>query len=201
MQDHDSQFHLSEIQGYDTPSLPYIPFGSNFEPMQLQYSSTETDVAVPVVDAVKRPYNPFAGPPPETPPPQRRWQLHHKLLLVAAVLLLILASGAAIAYLNRSTPTKTLDAFCSALQNGDYQTAYDQLSAQLQSEIPEAVLASALSQDRVVQCTHGVASGNGMVATATLRLVHASRGINNDWVTLAKNKDSVWKIADLKQAQ
>lgn len=202
MQDHDSQLYQPDAQSYDAPSLPYMPFGSTSDPMQIQYTSQETDTPVPAVVPVRHSYNPFAETPqqPMPPPKKRQWKLRHTLILLAIVLVVIIIIGLAIAYLNRSTPMRTLDTFCSALQHEDYQTAYNQLAPPLQEEIPEPVLASALAQDKIVGCTHGTTAMNGNVVITTLRLVHNSKGINNDWVTLAENKDSVWKIADLKQA-
>ena len=203
MQDHDSQYYQSDTQGYDAPSLPYVPFGSTTEPVQVQDTSQEAEAPVPIVVPMRRSYNPFAETPQQpTPPPQKsQWKLRHILILLAIVLVIIVAVGAAIAYLNRSTPMRTLDTFCSSLQHEDYQTAYNQLAPPLQEEIPEPVLASALAQDKIIGCTHGTATTNSNVITTTLRLVHSSKGINNDWVTLAENKDSVWQIANLKQAQ
>src|SRR5260370_23282897 len=40
-----------------------------------------------------------------------------------------------IAYVNRSTPTKSLNAFCNALKSGGYQSAYNQFSSGLQSKL------------------------------------------------------------------
>ena len=203
MQDHDSQIYQSNAQGYDAPSLPYVPFDSTPEPTQVQYTSPETEAPVPTVVPVRHSYNPFAETllQPTPPPQKRQWKLRHTLILLAVILVVIIAVGAAIAYLSRSTPMRTLDTFCSSLQHEDYQTAYNQLAPPLQEEIPEPVLASALAQDKIIGCTHGIATTSGNVVTTTLRLVHNSKGVNNDWVTLAENKDSVWQIADLKQAQ
>jgi hypothetical protein len=54
---------------------------------------------------------------------------------IVAILLLGAIVLGAFGYVNRSTPTKTLNAFCSALKSGDYQTAYNQLSSGLQTKV------------------------------------------------------------------
>lgn len=143
-------------------------------------------------------------PIPETPiafPVQRRARRRSWLLLIILVVLLSasVSSFLIIRYINRSTPDKTLDAFCSALQRGDYQSAYDQFSARLQRAISEATFAASLTQDRVIACTHGTTDDAGSSVTNDLRLVHASKGINNDIVTLTRESDDNWKIDDISR--
>jgi hypothetical protein len=74
------------------------------------------------------------------------------LLLIAAIALGV------IGYANRPTATKTLNAFCSALQKGDYPGAYNQLSSGLQAKYAsEAAFATAFSNNgglgKVSHCT------------------------------------------------
>lgn len=116
---------------------------------------------------------------------------------ILIVLLASVASFLAIRYINRPTPDKTLDTFCSALQQADYRTAYNQFSTKLQRTISEAVFAGTLSQDKVTACTHGTTTSSGSSVTNSLKLVHASKGINNDIVTLAKDNNNDWKIDDM----
>lgn len=63
-----------------------------------------------------------------------------------------------IGYVNRSTPTKTLNAFCSALKSGDNLTAYNQLSSGLQAKFgSEAEFATGFSNNgglgKIHDCT------------------------------------------------
>ena len=63
-----------------------------------------------------------------------------------------------IGHVNRSTPTKTLTAFCSALKSGDTLTAYNQLSSGLQAKFgSEAAFATAFSNNgglgKIHDCT------------------------------------------------
>lgn len=116
------------------------------------------------------------------------------------VLAIAISSFFLIGYLTRSTPDKTLDAFCNAVLQGDYQTAYDQFSTQLQHRISEPAFA-ALFQDKVTACTHGSTGDSGKSVTNYLTLVHASKGKNSDIVILTKDSNSNWKIDDIfKQA-
>lgn len=101
---------------------------------------------------------------------------------------------------NRSTPMKTLDAFCDSLRVENYEAAYENLSRKFQNTLTEADFEHLLSQDRVVGCTHGNADESRSVTSTNLKLVHASQGINNDIVTLTKDTNNTWKINDLSNA-
>jgi hypothetical protein len=69
-------------------------------------------------------------------------------ITLGAILGVLLIAGIAlgvIGYQNRSTPTKTLNAFCTALKGEDYHTAYNQLSKSYQNQNgSEAEFAAAL---------------------------------------------------------
>lgn len=103
-------------------------------------------------------------------------------------------------YINRSTPVKTLDAFCEALQREEYENAYDHFSRHFQNMLTEADFETLLSQDKIVGCTHGSADDSKSVASTNLKLVHNSQGVNNDIVTLTKDGNNTWKINDLRDA-
>lgn len=129
---------------------------------------------------------------------RKRWIM----LGVLAVLPLLLAPAVSYwgsIYLNRSTPNKTLDTFCHALQQGDYRLAYHQFSHTLQSTVSEQTFTSLFPQDKLIQCDHGTPSGSGPTATASLNLVHASTSKNADLVTLLL-KDASWQIDDVRRA-
>jgi hypothetical protein len=113
------------------------------------------------------------------------------------VLLLISISAFFInGYINRSTPNKTLDAFCSALQRQNYQSAYSQFSQKLQKTFSESTFASSLSLNIVTACTYTPTRENGNSITTTMRIVHGSAGANDDVITLIATSDQVWKIDD-----
>jgi flagellar basal body-associated protein FliL len=125
---------------------------------------------------------------------QGRWIT---ISILAVLLIAAVASFFVIRYVSRSTPDKTLDAFCNALQQADYRSAYDQFSIKLQHTVSEAAFATALSQDKVTACTHGTTGDSANSVTNDLKLVHASKGINNDIVTLTKDSNNDWKIDDI----
>jgi hypothetical protein len=212
----DSEY---DPQGYDFPTLPYIPYA--LSPLEQQPAESPSDAPndssdvsygeVPLSFTETSPFVPSeqesdqisTEPIPALPLAPRKRRLRLWVLLGVVVVVLLLSSAATFAvvsYINRSTPTKTLDAFCNAVQREDYHTAYSQFSKQLQSKLNETVFADVLSQDKIVSCTHGTAAESGTSTTTSLKLVHTSQGVNNDLVTLTKQTNSEWKIDDLQRA-
>lgn len=208
-------------QGYDSPSLPYIPYASGEERNEVHTGpgaesppsgSDDPTYVVPVMpssDSSSSPYtspsfygaNSAGGVNSPVPPKRRRRVLW--ISLGAVVAFLIVASLAAFGiemYINRPTPTKTLDAFCNDLQHEDYQAAYNQFSKNFQTHFSEVDFANVLSQDKVVSCLHGTVGEAGSSVTTTLKLIHGSQGVNNDMVTLRKDASNDWKIDDLEKA-
>lgn len=175
-------------------TVPYVPYEASSSPQvpdaELAGAAGDGDLEKLVVPA---------GPEPG--------RSHRRGWIIAgsvALLVIILASVASffiINYINRPTPNKTLDIFCSALQHEDYRTAYSQFSPGMQSTIAEADFAALLSQDKVTLCTHGNTDDSKNSVTTNLKLVHASKGINSDVVTLTKDKDNNWKISDIGRQQ
>jgi hypothetical protein len=219
---HDANDSGYDPHGYDFPRLPYIPYAlpggeqqhpsaplSDTQPgpadvayAEAPLSLTETETP-PFVPSVQESDQLGTEPIPALPPAPKKRLPRLWILIGSVVVLLLLSSAAAFAvvsYINRSTPTKTLDAFCTALQHEDYSTAYSQFSKQLQSKLDETVFANVLSQDKVVSCTHGVAAESGASTVTNLKLVHTSQGVNNDMVTLTKQANNDWKINDLQRA-
>ncbi len=135
---------------------------------------------------------------PEGPAKSRRrgW------ILAGTLAILVLASISSfllIQYVNRSTPDKTLDAFCRDLLQADYRSAYDRFSAKLRRVVSEEAFAALLSQDRVTACTYRITGNLGDSVVSQLKLVHASRGSNTDIVTLIKESDGTWTVDDISR--
>ena len=84
------------------------------------------------------PATPFNPATPQQKPKKSRRGLWITLTLLIVVALLAGAAYAAFAYVNRSTPDKTLTAFCTDLKNNDYHDAYQQMSQNFQSHTSEA---------------------------------------------------------------
>lgn len=115
------------------------------------------------------------------------------------VILIPVATFQILAYVNRSTPVKTLDTFCDALLHENYGTAYSQLSANMQTQLPENDFAGTLSMDKIVACRHGSADESSPRASTNLELIHSSQGVNRDVVFLSKDKNNYWRIDDLQK--
>ncbi len=211
-----------DSQEYESPSLPYIPYSESSEntaqsynapgdalskevypPTPSVYENTPTyaqhaqDMTTPPLqeNPASLSAEPFVASPLKNK--RRRW-----LPISVAILLLLIVGASAFAlvsYLNRSTPTKTLDTFCMALQNGKYQTAYDQFTPKLQTNFTESEFATILSSDSVAVCSHGSVSESGTSTTTDLHLYHSkSKGTNNDRVVVTKDSHNQWKINDIQ---
>ena len=206
-----------DFQSYDSPTLPYIPYAlptTTHTPYNAQSQTVSNDTYAPstlplyesipaLVHTQIPPTNPQSIPYlPEQPIPQkkkrRRWLTFGAFILIA--LIIAVSTLALVSYINRSTPTKTLDTFCSALQNGKYQTAYDQFSPTMQTNFTESQFASIFSNDGIAICSHGTASENGTSTTTSLHLLHKiSKGTNNDKVIVIKDSHNQWKINDIQK--
>lgn len=143
-----------------------------------------------------QPENTAGFPPASSPRVPRRGHRALRIALVALALLLLVAGGAfgVLAYVNSlPTPTKALDAFCSALENKDLPTAYHQLSSKFQGRTSEALFAGFFAD--VATCTHGVPTQTGNMAMANLTTT-ASGQTATDQVTLVQDNTNAWKIDD-----
>ena len=95
-------------------------------------------------------------------------------------------------------PAVPLEAFCTALQNKDYQTAYNQTSDAIQSSYPESQFAKDFSW--VTSCTHNFPTMTGNTATAVVTLGDSSGQTVKDKATLIQDKNGDWKIDSLQKA-
>jgi hypothetical protein len=198
-------------QDYESSPLPYVPHADSLESMS-QSSNEQVNAQpnnmYPVVPYVRE--NTSYSQDAEITSPAvlvsstrskkkgRRWIALGVILLV--ILIATVSSFTLFSYLNRSTPTKTLDTFCTALQKGEYQTAYDQFSPTMQANFVESQFAHVLAQNKVITCSHGPVAEIGSSTSTTLQLKHISQGVNNDRVFLIKDSHSQWKISDLQVA-
>jgi len=171
--------------------LPYIP-----------YTSFQQDA--PVAAAIQ-PAERAVLVSPEPSLPVVSDKVHRKkksrigLWVAVIFIVLILASVSALfttMYSNRSTPNQTLDTFCSALRQKNYQSAYNQFSPKLQKTFSESMFASNFSGNPVTTCTYTAVKDNGSSVTTSMKIVHGYAGTNNDMITLIANSDHEWKIDD-----
>ncbi len=97
-----------------------------------------------------------------------------------------------------STPLETVNAFCNAIQNGDYQMAYTQLSENFQKTVSEQEFVSAFVQSKMTACSHDSLTISGTSATAMLKLVSAFSPEYSDVVILVQDSNNDWKIEDVR---
>jgi limonene-1,2-epoxide hydrolase len=96
----------------------------------------------------------------------------------------------------RSTPTLTLNNYCTALAQQDYQTAYNQLSTSLQNQIgSESLFASSATANNIKGCT--MSNVKDTAGTGTLTYLRSDGNKTSAAATLT-NEHSTWKINDLK---
>ncbi len=207
-----------ESHSYDSPALPYIPYAAptvnTSQPYNAQVQpSTHNMYPPPPMPSTYESIPSYPQTLATTPQPgtdtseqpvpgkkkRRRWLSIGAFILIALV---VAASTFALAsYLNRSTPMKTLNTFCTALQAGKYQTAYDQFSPTMQMNFTESQFAALFASDSIARCSHGSASENGTSTTTDLHLLHkTSKGINNDKIVVIKDSHDQWKINDIQKA-
>ncbi len=124
------------------------------------------------------------------------------ITLISIFVLLVVACVAvgAVVFANRSTPTKTLTAFCSALKANDYHTAYQQLSVSAQGTKSESEFTTTFEKvGGVKDCTFNNVNENSSTATAGVTLtlnLAAIPPINYD--SRLVNENGTWKIDALK---
>ncbi len=123
-------------------------------------------------NAAYSPLQPAApyGYPPAIPPKRNNRTLFIILGSVVGGIILLCILASVIVYATRSTPNKTLNAYCNALKSGDYQTAYDQFSQGIQRQESEAQFASAFTSTnlKVTGCTVSNTSDDGTVGLGTM---------------------------------
>jgi limonene-1,2-epoxide hydrolase len=118
------------------------------------------------------------------------------ILLGLGLLVVIALALGGYTYFNRSTPEKTLDTFCSAMQVQDYQTAYNQLSYTLQNNETEQDFANTLrANGKVNTCSHGSASTLNNKATAKVTIVTSYGLASSSNVTLTSDGSNIWKLS------
>ena len=99
-------------------------------------------------------------------------------------------------YLNRSTPGRTLDTFCSALQSKDYQSVYGQLSNKLQRLGSEKMIADDLSN--VKRCSFKISKETENFAAAKISFSGLSGQLVSGTMILVNGSNDTWKIDDLQ---
>lgn len=146
------------------------------------------------------PFNPAARTPFRQQPKKKRRGLPGVVIFIIVVLLLVVVAYLTFAYLNRSTPQKTLTAFCNDLKNNDYPSAYQQMSNTFQRTTSENKFAASLKGQFALggglkNCQSNNIATSGTTGTAILTFT-----VNNGLIP-PQNRNStlvtdsgVWKI-------
>jgi hypothetical protein len=151
-------------------------------------------------------YNPSNYSVPSLPPnykqPLQQKKSHVGGWIIGIVIVLLIVGGAYAyyAYQARSTPEKTLNAFCDAWKSGNKQAMSDQLdaSAQKQFQIINSIL-------RVPpkECTASNVQENGSTATGTITITSDALGrplAQSSTVNLDQEQGT-WKISGFQKTQ
>jgi pSer/pThr/pTyr-binding forkhead associated (FHA) protein len=113
----DQPGYNQQPQAYPTPAYSQYPQQQSY-PQQAPWPPAPGQFAPPAAPVAERPKKRRTG-----------------LIIGAVVLLLLVVGGGSVYFfVLRSTPEKTLQAYCTALQNGDAQGAYNLLSTNAQSK-------------------------------------------------------------------
>ncbi len=150
----------------------------------------QPDVAYPPL----QPAPPY-GYPPALPPKRSNRTLFIILGSVVGGIILLCILVSVIVYATRSTPEKTLTAYCNGIKTGDYQTAYEQLSQHAQSVESEAQFASAFTATsiRITGCSVSNANDDGTLGTGSISFVTNNGATGTDDYQLIQ-ESGVWKI-------
>ena len=127
-------------------------------------------------------------------PPKKKSRSKLWIPVGIIVVLALLATGLAYFFVIRSSPEKTLDAFCNSMQKGDYKGAYGQFSSGLQKSESEPQFES---ENKGISCTHSSATQAGGTAKASLTTTSSSGTKSSGQVTLVQDSNSNWKIDTL----
>ena len=197
-----SNYNADTAHGYPDYQQPQQPTYPGAQPAQSGYPPQQPSWAGAAPAPVPGQFDAPGVPGSQAVPPVSAAQPSQKKrigLIIAVVILLLLVIGGGIGaylYLNRSTPVQTLDTYCSSLQSGDYQSAYNQLSSSLQGSFTESQFANAESDknSKTSSCTHTSPMVSSISATATLMLGYGTVASESASVTLLQ-ESGTWKIS------
>jgi Domain of unknown function (DUF4878)/zinc-ribbon domain len=175
----------------DEPTVSSIPSSLSTSYGNTPYSNTpsasaETIYAQPPPPSSYVPPTDEKASLPGTPPAQKPKRRRGFILSIVIIALVVMIAVGAYAYLNRSTPDKTITTYYSALVHNDFQTAYGQFSTSAQGSTSEQqftnfwqrlrgvkawTLVSIQEQGSTANSTVTVTLGNGQTSLATIKLV------------------------------
>jgi hypothetical protein len=92
-------------------------------------------------------------------------------------------------------PYQTLETFCTAVDNKDYQTAYNQFAPGLQSAFTEQQFAAGFAG--ITTCKHSFPNQTGSTATATIIFGYSTGQTVTYTAQLIQESNGDWKIDNL----
>lgn len=97
-----------------------------------------------------------------------------------------------------STPDWALDRFCTDLQHGDMQNAYDLFSSDYQNSHTQAEFVQTWSNKNPAPCVHSVSASSDGKASGTLTIRDFFSGVISVYhVTLIQNNIIDWKLSSI----
>ncbi len=185
---------------YDTPSSSL--YGSSANTV---YGSTEAGSTTP--PPFNNPYasalDPYAQQPPPAPPQKKRRGLW--IVLPVAVIVIVAIWGG-VTYINRSTPTRTLNTICDGLKSQDYPTVYNQFSDNFKKQVgPEASWITFEKQNfsqngPITSCTIANVNENNVTASGDVAIAYANGHSETDTLRLVA-VNGVWKMDNATKKQ
>ena len=169
-------------QAYPTPAYPQQPQGY---PQQAPWPGAPGQFGAPAAPVVVQPR-------------KRRTGL---IAGIIVLLLLVVGGGSLYFFVLRSTPEKTLQAYCNALQNSDAQGAFNQLSANAQSKTSVADFTKAFQTVKnpllggFKSCTFSNVQQNGSTATADVLFTFGNPAVpSSPTKVILVNENGTWKL-------
>ncbi len=186
--------NLDDATVLTAPPAPASPYNSS------NLNSSPYDTSEPI-SAPPPPLDQLSGArsdasaPQLLPTTQRPKKRRGYIIGLALVVLIVLAAVGIYVYMNRSTPNNTLTTYCSALERGDYQTAYNQLSSAAKNSITEASFAQEWQQSAGAIQSWTINSLQEQSSTANAQLTFTL--INGQTVPatiILINENGQWKV-------
>jgi len=142
-------------------------------------------------------------------PARKKSHLGLWITLIILLLAIIGAAAGAYYYVNRSTPTKTLQAYCDAIRTSNASEAYNLLSTQVQSRTTQQRFTTSFNNAErllnlpvvggVSDCTVSNVQESGSSATGTIVITIKNGGRSVPSKESLINENGTWKINSINR--
>lgn len=138
---------------------------------------------------------------PGFPPPQRKSRAGLWIIIIVLLLLVVGGGGAYYYFQIRSTPQKTLAAYCDGWKTNNAQEIYNQLDTAQQAKTTVSAIQKAMGLVSVVggvkDCTVGSVQENGSTATAIVTITLGDGKTASETDSLIQ-ENGTWKLDSSK---